>query len=131
MQTWFGLHLTSYTHPDVPPAQLFDRTVEQAKAGEAAGFRLVTVMDHIYQIQGVGAVDEPMLEGWSALAARAREKKRVSFVVLAQGPASFRPRTLIRSSPTSARSTRCRQEAMRPCPAVPNLRPIGRLRAAA
>ena len=51
---WFGLHLPSYSHPDVPPERLFDRVVEQAKAAEAAGFELVTVMDHLYQIPGVG-----------------------------------------------------------------------------
>jgi alkanesulfonate monooxygenase SsuD/methylene tetrahydromethanopterin reductase-like flavin-dependent oxidoreductase (luciferase family) len=34
--------------------------VEQARAAEDAGFSLVTVMDHLYQIGGVGAVDEPM-----------------------------------------------------------------------
>ena len=37
-----------------PPAELFDRVVEQAQAAEAAGFSLVTVMDHVYQIRGVG-----------------------------------------------------------------------------
>ena len=49
-QPWFGFHLPSY-YPDVPPAQLFDRVVAQAQAAEAAGFRLVTVMDHLYQIR--------------------------------------------------------------------------------
>jgi hypothetical protein len=49
-QPWFGLHLLSYTHPDAPPAQMFDRVVEQAKAAEENGFRLVTLMDHVYQI---------------------------------------------------------------------------------
>ena len=77
MQPWFGLHLPSYTHRTTPPAALFDRVVEQAQAAEAAGFRQVTVMDHLYQIGGVGEIDEPMLEAWSTLAALARETKRV------------------------------------------------------
>ena len=51
---WFGLHLPNYSHPDVPPEHLFDRVVEQAQAAEAAGFELVTVMDHLYQIPGIG-----------------------------------------------------------------------------
>ena len=34
-------------------------------------------MDHLYQIHGVGAEDEPMLEGWSVLNALARETKSV------------------------------------------------------
>ena len=47
MSVWFGLHLPSYTHPDTAPEDLFDRVVEQAKAAEAAGFDLVSVMDHL------------------------------------------------------------------------------------
>ena len=54
MRPWFGLHLPSYTFPDAAPGQLFDRVVEQARAAEDAGFSLVTVMDHLYQIDGIG-----------------------------------------------------------------------------
>jgi alkanesulfonate monooxygenase SsuD/methylene tetrahydromethanopterin reductase-like flavin-dependent oxidoreductase (luciferase family) len=54
MQPWFGLHLPSHTHRDVAPTELFERVVDQARAAEAAGFTLVSVMDHHYQIRGVG-----------------------------------------------------------------------------
>jgi alkanesulfonate monooxygenase SsuD/methylene tetrahydromethanopterin reductase-like flavin-dependent oxidoreductase (luciferase family) len=59
---WFGFHLPLYSYPDTPPERQFDRVVEQAKAAEAAGFSLVTVMDHLNQIPGVGSQTEPMLE---------------------------------------------------------------------
>ena len=85
MKPWFGLHLPSYTFPDTPPERLFDRIVEQARAAEAAGFGLVTVMDHLYQIRGVGPVTDPMLEAWSALNALARETKRVRLGTLVTG----------------------------------------------
>ena len=77
MKPWFGFHLPNYTFPDTPPERLFERVVEQARAAEAAGFRQVTVMDHLYQIPGVGGVTEPMLEGWSVLDALARETSKV------------------------------------------------------
>ena len=77
MKSWFSFHLPNYTHPDARPEQLFDRVVEQAQTAEQSGFRQVTVMDHLYQIGGVGQVDEPMLEGWSVLNALARETSTV------------------------------------------------------
>ena len=77
MSVWFGFHLPSYTHPEIPPDRLFTGVVEQARAAEEADFSLVTVMDHLYQIPGVGAVTEPMLESWMTLAALARETSRV------------------------------------------------------
>ena len=57
MRRWFGLHLPSYTFPDTPPERIFDRLLEQTRAAEDAGFELITVMDHLYQIQGVGQVN--------------------------------------------------------------------------
>ena len=73
MTAWFGLHLPSYTFPGSPPERLFERVADQARAAESAGFSLVTVMDHFYQIPGVGPVTDPMLESWTTLAALARE----------------------------------------------------------
>ena len=82
---WFGLHLPSYTFPGTPTERLFDHVVDQARAAEAAGLSLVTVMDHLYQIRGVGAETEPMLEGWSVLNALARETSTVRLGTLVTG----------------------------------------------
>jgi F420-dependent oxidoreductase-like protein len=85
MTPWFGLHLPLYTFPGKSPAELFDRVVEQAQTAESNGFGLVTVMDHLYQIGGVGREDEPMLEGWSVLNALARETRTVRLATLVTG----------------------------------------------
>jgi F420-dependent oxidoreductase-like protein len=77
MTPWFGFHMPNFTFPDTPVEGLFDKVVEQAKLAEQLGFRQVTVMDHLYQIPGVGSVDDPMLESYSVLNALARETTRV------------------------------------------------------
>jgi len=97
---WFGLHLPNYTFPDTPSERLFDRIVEQAEAAEAAGFELVTVMDHLYQIQGVGPVTDPMLEAWSVLAALARETTKVRLGTLVTGVTYRNPALLAKQVTT-------------------------------
>ncbi len=100
MSVWFGFHLPSYTHTDLAPDRLFDRVVEQAQSAEAAGFGLVTVMDHLYQIPGVGQVDEPMLEGYAVLAALARETRRVRLGTLVTGVTYRNPALLAKQVTT-------------------------------
>lgn len=100
MTVWFGFHQPSYTFPDTPPDQLFDRIVEQAKTAEAQGFGLVTVMDHLYQIPGVGEVTEPMLEGWSVLNALARETSRARLGTLVTGVTYRNPAMLAKLATT-------------------------------
>jgi len=82
---FFGYHMPSFTFPGVPTDGLFDHVVELARSAESAGFELVTVMDHVYQITGIGAEAEPMLEGYTTLGALARETSRVRLATLVTG----------------------------------------------
>jgi F420-dependent oxidoreductase-like protein len=97
---WFGLHLPLFTFPETPPAGIFDRVAAQARAAEDAGFGLVTVMDHLNQIPGIGHQDEPMLEGWSVLASLARETKRVHLGTLVSGVTYRNPALLAKTATT-------------------------------
>ena len=57
-------------------------------------------MDHFNQIPGMGAQDEPMLEGWSVLAALARETRRVRLSTLVSGVTYRNPALLAKTATT-------------------------------
>ena len=82
---FFGYHMPNYTFPGVPDSGLFGHVIELAQAAEAAGFELVTVMDHFYQITGVGPEDHAMLESHMALAGIAANTKTVRLGTLVTG----------------------------------------------
>jgi len=85
MAALFGFHMPNYTFPGIPDDLLFDHMVKQAQAAETAGFDLVTVMDHFYQIRGVGPETAPMLEAYTALGAIAARTTRVKLGTLVAG----------------------------------------------
>jgi F420-dependent oxidoreductase-like protein len=82
---FFGYHMPSFTFPGVPREDLFDQVVGLARSAESAGFEQVTVMDHFYQITVIGKEEEPMLEGYTTLAALARETSRVRLATMVTG----------------------------------------------
>ncbi|HXN04686.1 MAG TPA: LLM class F420-dependent oxidoreductase [Candidatus Acidoferrum sp.] len=77
--------MPSFTFPGVASDQLFDHVGELARSAESAGFELVTVMDHFYQITPIGPEEQPMLEGYTTLAALARETSKVKLATLVTG----------------------------------------------
>jgi F420-dependent oxidoreductase-like protein len=85
MRPFFGYHMPSFTFEGVSDADLFGRVVELAQAAEKAGFDLVTVMDHFYQIRGVGSEEEPMLEAYTTLGALSAKTERVLLGTLVTG----------------------------------------------
>jgi F420-dependent oxidoreductase-like protein len=66
--TRFGLQIPSFTYAGVPDRDLFERVAAIATTAERSGFDSVWVMDHLYQIRGVGPPEHPMLEGYTTLA---------------------------------------------------------------
>ena len=67
--TRLGLQIPSFTYPRVAADELFDRIAQIATTGETSGFDSIWVMDHFFQIRGVGAPDEPMFEAYTLLGA--------------------------------------------------------------
>ena len=100
MAALFGFHMPNYTFPGVPNDRLFERVIHQAKAAEAAGFDLVTVMDHLYQIRGVGPETEPMLEAYTTLSALATQTSRVKLGTLVTGVTYRNPALLVKEVTT-------------------------------
>jgi F420-dependent oxidoreductase-like protein len=100
MRPFFGYHMPSFTFAGVPDSKLFDRVVELARSAEAAGFDLVTVMDHFYQIGGIGPETEPMLEGYTALGGIAARTERVMLGTMVTGVTYRNPAMLAKTVTT-------------------------------
>ncbi len=97
---FFGYHMPSFTFPGTADADLFEHVAELALAAEDAGFDMVTVMDHFYQIKGVGTETEPMLESYSTLAALSQRTKRVRLSALVTGVTYRNPALLVKAVTT-------------------------------
>jgi len=80
--------------------QLFPTVVAQARAAEAAGFDAVFVMDHFYQLPGIGSPDQPMLEAYSTLSALSGVTDRIQLSALVTGN-TYRNPTLLAKTVTT------------------------------
>lgn len=82
---YFGLQIPNFTFPGIPDDQIFDRVVQIATTAEGAGFDSLWVMDHLYQIGGVGPRTDPMLEAYTLLAAIAARTSRIHLGTMVTG----------------------------------------------
>ncbi len=79
-----GLQISSFTWPGGPEAigPTLGRIVRDA---DEAGFDSIWVMDHFFQIRGVGRAEEPMLEGWTTLGWMAAHSTRARLGLMVGG----------------------------------------------
>jgi F420-dependent oxidoreductase-like protein len=98
--TRLGYQIPNFTYPDTQPNQIFDLVVAQAKAAEEAGYDRVMVMDHFYQLPGIGAPDEPMFECYAMLSALAQHTEKVRLSALVTGNTYRNPALLAKTLTT-------------------------------
>ena len=78
----FGIHHASWLDSS-NPAEAFETAKTKAQWAEEHGFVWFSVMDHLIQIDGVGAPDEPFMEGWTVLSGLAAVTNRIRLATLA------------------------------------------------
>jgi F420-dependent oxidoreductase-like protein len=99
-QPFFGFHMPNLTFPGVETAGLFEHLATLALAAESAGFDLLTLMDHFYQIGGVGPETNAMLESNTTLAGLAARTSRIHLGTLVSGVTYRNPAFLAKSITT-------------------------------
>jgi len=94
-----GLQVPSFTWPG-GPAEIGSRLAEIGRTADEAGFASLWVMDHFFQIRGVGPVEDPMLESYSTLSYLAGVTKRARLGTLVTGVIYRHPGILVKTVST-------------------------------
>jgi F420-dependent oxidoreductase-like protein len=92
-----GLQIVRFNWPGAPE-NTGEKLLEIARNAEAAGFDSLWVMDHYYQIApGLGAKDDPMLEGYTALSYLASATRRIDLGTMVSGVIYREPAYLVKT----------------------------------
>ncbi|HEX3629451.1 MAG TPA: LLM class F420-dependent oxidoreductase [Candidatus Dormibacteraeota bacterium] len=79
-----GISISDFTWP-AGPTKLGSTIAQIARTADHAGFESLWVMDHFWQIRGIGPVDHDMLEGYSVLAYMAALTEHVRLGTMVTG----------------------------------------------
>ncbi len=94
-----GLQVPSFTWPG-EAAGIRSKLGEITRAAEEAGFDSLWVMDHFFQIRGVGPVEAEMLESYSTLGYLAGVTERMKLGTLVTGVIYRHPGLLVKTATT-------------------------------
>ena len=94
-----GLQVPNFTWPG-GQANLGDTFGLIAERAERAGLYSMWVMDHFFQIRGVGPSENEMLESWSALAFAAGHTNRIKLGTMVTGVTYRHPGILVKTATT-------------------------------
>lgn len=94
-----GLQVNNFTW-DGRPQSIGPIFGSIGRKAEAAGFDSLWVMDHMFQIPGLGAAEEPMLEGYSALAFIAGQTEKIKLGTMVTGVTYRHPGVLVKTATT-------------------------------
>jgi F420-dependent oxidoreductase-like protein len=95
----FGLQINQFTWPG-GPAAIGPTLARVARTADDAGFDSIWVMDHFFQIRGLGPPEAPMLEGMTALGFIAANTERARIGLMVGGVHYRRPGLWIKATTT-------------------------------
>jgi len=79
-----GLQLNRFDYPGGTPS-IGPTLARVVGAADEAGFDSIWVMDHFFQIRGLGPPEDPMLEGWTTLGFLAAHTRRARLGLMVGG----------------------------------------------